>query len=193
MDITVAALAFGVVFLAELPDKTALAGLMLGARYRAGYVFCGIAAAFTVHVLLAVVAGSLLATLPHQLLKGIVATVFLAGAVALLLRREGGEADAASTVAAPSFWRVAGAGFSVVLMAEFGDLTQLMTANLAARYDAPLSVGVGSLLALWSVAGIAIVGGRSLLKVLPITAITRIAAAVMLVMAGLSLYEAVTG
>ena len=55
---TVAAVVFGVVFLAELPDKTALAGLMLGARYRASYVFVGVAAAFALHVGLAIAAGS---------------------------------------------------------------------------------------------------------------------------------------
>lgn len=194
-SLTVTAIAFGVVFLAELPDKTALAGLVLGARYRAGHVFCGIAAAFAVHVALAVAAGSLLTLLPQRLLQGIVAVLFLAGAAVLLLKKdddeeEGREAEAAKD---PGFWRVAGAGFSVVLVAEFGDLTQIMTANLAARYDDPVAVGVGAVLALWSVAGLAVVGGRTLLKVLPMRLITKIAAGVMLALAGFSLYEAVTG
>ncbi|MGO4752172.1 TMEM165/GDT1 family protein, partial [Streptomyces sp. 2MCAF27] len=57
ISLTVAAVVFGVVFLAELPDKTALAGLMLGTRYRASYVFVGVAAAFAVHVVLAIAAG----------------------------------------------------------------------------------------------------------------------------------------
>lgn len=190
---TVAAVTFGVVFLAELPDKTALAGLMLGTRYKAGYVFCGIAAAFAVHVALAVAAGSLLALLPHRLLQGIVAALFLAGAAVLLFTKDDEEEHEAGTGADPGFWKVAGAGFSVVLVAEFGDLTQIMTANLAARYDDPLAVGIGAVLALWTVAGLAIVGGRSLLKVIPMRMITRIAAGVMIVLAGFSLYEAVSG
>ena len=57
ISFTVMAIVFGVVFLAELPDKTALAGLMLGTRYRASYVFAGVAAAFAVHVALAVAGG----------------------------------------------------------------------------------------------------------------------------------------
>lgn len=190
---TVAAVTFGVVFLAELPDKTALAGLMLGTRYKAGYVFCGIAAAFAVHVALAVAAGSLLALLPHRLLQGIVAALFLAGAAVLLFTKDDEEEHEAGAAADPGFWKVAGAGFSVVLVAEFGDLTQIMTANLAARYDDPLAVGIGAVLALWTVAGLAIVGGRSLLKVIPMRMITRIAAGVMIVLAGFSLYEAVSG
>jgi putative Ca2+/H+ antiporter (TMEM165/GDT1 family) len=75
-------------------------------------------------------------------------------------------------------------------VAEFGDLTQIVTANLAAKYHDPLTAGVASVLALWAVAGLAIVGGCSLLRVVPITLITRIAAVVMVVLAALSLYEA---
>ena len=52
----------------------------------------------------------------------------------------------------PGFWRVAWTGFAVILVAEFGDLTQIATATLAARYHDPLSVGVGAVLALWAVA-----------------------------------------
>ena len=58
----------------------------------------------------------------------------------------------------------------LILVAEFGDLTQIMTANLAARYDSPVSVGVGAVLALWAVAGIGIVGGRTLMKYVPLQA-----------------------
>ena len=62
------------------------------------------------------------------------------------------------------FGKVAGTAFGVIMVAEFGDLTQIMTANLAARYDDPLSVGLGAVLALWAVAGLGIVGGKALMK-----------------------------
>jgi putative Ca2+/H+ antiporter (TMEM165/GDT1 family) len=81
----------------------------------------------------------------------------------------------------------------LILVAEFGDLTQIMTANLAARYDNPVSVGVGAVLALWTVAGIGIVGGRTLMKYVPLKLITKVAACLMLALAGFSLFEAVTG
>ncbi|QKW49657.1 TMEM165/GDT1 family protein [Streptomyces buecherae] len=191
-SLTVAAVTFGVVFLAELPDKTALAGLMLGARYRASYVFAGVAAAFAVHVALAIAAGSVLTLLPQRLLQAIVGVLFLAGAAMLLLKKEEGDEEIAKP-ADQSFWKVAGSGFTLILVAEFGDLTQIMTANLAARYDSPLSVGVGAVLALWAVAGIGIVGGRTLMKYVPLRLITKIGACVMLVLAGFSLYEAVAG
>ena len=73
------ALVFGVIFLAELPDKTALTGLVLGTRYRASYVFAGIAAAFLLHVALAVAAGSVLTLLPQQIVHALTGVLFLAG------------------------------------------------------------------------------------------------------------------
>ncbi|MFD6970741.1 TMEM165/GDT1 family protein [Streptomyces sp. NPDC059949] len=189
---SITAIAFGVVFLAELPDKTALAGLMLGTRYRASYVFAGVAAAFAVHVALAIAAGSVLTLLPHRLVQAVVGILFLVGAAMLLLKKDDGE-DEVKPPADQSFWKVSGAGFMLILVAEFGDLTQIMTANLAARYDDPVSVGIGAVLALWAVAGIGILGGRTLMKYVPLRLITKIAAAVMAALAVFSLYEAIAG
>ncbi|MEU1848729.1 TMEM165/GDT1 family protein [Streptomyces sp. NPDC019990] len=192
ISLTVTAVVFGVVFLAELPDKTALAGLVLGTRYRASYVFAGVAAAFAVHVALAVAAGSVLTLLPQQIVHALTGVLFLGGAAMLLLKKGEGEEE----VRRPedqSFWKVSGAGFMLILVAEFGDLTQIMTANLAARYDDPLSVGLGAVLALWAVAGIGIVGGKALMKKVPLRLITQIAALVMLGLGVWSLWEAVTG
>ncbi|WP_372407318.1 TMEM165/GDT1 family protein [Streptomyces luteireticuli] len=192
ISLTVTALVFGVIFLAELPDKTALASLMLGTRYRASYVFAGVAAAFAVHVALAIAAGSLLTLLPQRLLQAIVGVAFLAGAALLLFKKDDDDEEIKAP-ADQSFWKVSGAGFMLILVAEFGDLTQIMTANLAARYDDPLSVGVGAVLGLWAVAGLGIVGGRTLLRYVPLALITKVAALVMLVLAGFSLYEAAAG
>ncbi len=186
------AVVFGVVFLAELPDKTALAGLVLGTRYRASYVFAGVAAAFAVHVALAVAAGSVLTLLPQQILHALTGVLFLGGAAVLLMKKDEDEEE----IRKPenqSFWKVSGAGFMLILVAEFGDLTQIMTANLAARYDDPLSVGIGAVLALWAVAGIGIVGGRALMKRVPLKLITKVAALVMLTLGVWSLYEAIAG
>jgi putative Ca2+/H+ antiporter (TMEM165/GDT1 family) len=192
ISLTVTAVVFGVVFLAELPDKTALAGLVLGTRYRASYVFAGVAAAFAVHVALAVAAGSVLTLLPQQIVHAITGVLFLGGAAVLLMKKDEDEEE----VRRPenqSFWKVSGAGFMLILVAEFGDLTQIMTANLAARYDDPLSVGLGAVLALWSVAGLGIVGGKALMKRVPLKLITQIAAVLMLGLGVWSLWEAIAG
>ncbi|MFE2265759.1 TMEM165/GDT1 family protein [Streptomyces griseosporeus] len=192
ISLTVTALVFGVVFLAELPDKTALAGLVLGTRYRASYVFAGVAAAFALHVALAVAAGSVLTLLPQQLVHALTGVLFLGGAAMLLMKKDEDEEE----VRRPenqSFLKVAGAGFMLILVAEFGDLTQIMTANLAARYGDPLSVGLGAVLALWAVAGLGIVGGKALMKRVPLALITKVAALLMLALGVWSLWEAVTG
>ncbi|MCH5677059.1 MULTISPECIES: TMEM165/GDT1 family protein [Streptomyces] len=192
ISITVTALVFGVVFLAELPDKTALAGLVLGTRYRASYVFAGVAAAFALHVVLAVAAGSVLTLLPQRLVHALTGVLFLAGAAMLLLQK-GEDEEEIRRPEDQSFWKVAGAGFMLILVAEFGDLTQIMTANLAARYDDPLSVGLGAVLALWAVAGLGIVGGKALMKRVPLALITKIAALLMLGLGVWGLWEAVAG
>ena len=195
MNFAVLGTVFGLVFLAELPDKTALASLVLGTRYRPLYVFAGVAAAFVVHVALAVALGSLLTLLPHRILQAVVGALFLLGAV-LLLRGRHGEEDESLAIAdgkAPTFLRVASTGFLVILVAEFGDLTQLVTANLAAKYHDPVTVGIGAVLGLWAVAGLAIAGGRGLLKVIPITVITKVAAGIMAVLAVISIVAAIGG
>ncbi|MCZ0989461.1 TMEM165/GDT1 family protein [Streptomyces diastatochromogenes] len=192
ISITVTALVFGVIFLAELPDKTALAGLVLGTRYRASYVFAGVAAAFLLHVVLAVAAGSVLTLLPQQIVHALTGVLFLGGAAVLLMKKDEDEEEIRKP-ADQSFWKVAGTGFMLILVAEFGDLTQIMTANLAARYDDPISVGLGAVLGLWAVAGLGIVGGKALMKRVPLRLITQIAALLMLGLGAWSLYEAVAG
>nr|BFD85094.1 TMEM165/GDT1 family protein [Streptomyces sp. Xyl84] len=190
ISLSVLALVFGVVFLAELPDKTALAGLVLGTRYRASYVFAGVAAAFLLHVVLAVAAGSVLTLLPQRIVHALTGVLFLGGAAVLLLKKDDDDEE----IRQPqdqSFWRVAGTGFMLILVAEFGDLTQIMTANLAARYDDPVSVGLGAVLALWAVAGLGIVGGKALMRRVPLNLITKVAAVLMLALGVWSLWEAV--
>jgi putative Ca2+/H+ antiporter (TMEM165/GDT1 family) len=183
-----------VVFPAELPDKTALASLMLGSRYHPSYVFAGVATAFLVHVVLALVAGGLLSLLPHRILSAIVAVLFAAGAVLLIRgRSEEEEVDHATADTPPTFPRVALTSFLLILVAEFGDLTQIVLVDLAARYHDPLAVGTGGLLALWAVAALAIVSGRGLLRVAPIRVITLVGAGVMAVLAVVSLISAIRG
>jgi Ca2+/H+ antiporter, TMEM165/GDT1 family len=191
VSLAVCAVSFAVILPAELPDKTAIASLLLGARYRPLPVFTGVAAAFAVHVVLAVAVGSALALLPRRPVDALTAATFAAGA--WLVLRRGGD-DQAGTRAGEdqlAFLRVAATSFAVVLVAELGDLTQLLVANLAARYHEPLSVGLGSVVALWLVAALAAAGGRGLIRVVPLRLLTRVAAAILAAMAVLSVISAV--
>ena len=182
----ITAIVFGTVAVVELPDNSGLASLVLGTRYRPAGVFAGTAAAFAVHAALAVTAGSLLALAPHKIVQIVVAAVFLAGAV-LVLRADDDDDEARLKASATGFWPVAATSFGVILLAELGDLSDITMANLAARYHDPVAVGIGSVLGLWLVAALAIVGGRGLQRVLPMRWISRLAALVMVVMAGITL------
>lgn len=186
---------FVAVFFAELPDKTALASLVLGTRYSAWLVFVGMAGAFAVHVAIAIAAGRVLRLLPHRPLSIVISVLFVAGAVLLL--REGrdkhGDEQVAEPVAGLSNARVVLTSFSVIFVAEFGDLTQILTANLAAEYHDTAAVAVGAVLALWAVGGLAIVGGKALLRRISLTLITRIAAAIMLALGAYSIVAAISG
>jgi putative Ca2+/H+ antiporter (TMEM165/GDT1 family) len=187
----IAGIVFGTVLVAELPDNSGLASLVLGTRYRAGGVIAGAFAAFAVHVVLAVTCGSLLSLLPHRIVQIAVAVVFLVGAVLLLRADDDDDDDEIRLKAdATGFWAVAATSFVVILLAELGDLSDIVIANLAARYHDPVAVGIGSVLALWAVVVLAIVGGRGLQRILPLKWITRLAALLMVVMAVFTLVEA---
>ena len=189
-SLLIAVIALGTVTVAELPDNSGLASLVLGTRYRPSWVFAGAAVAFAVHVVLAVTAGSFLTLLPHRLVQIVVAVVFLIGAV-LVLRADSEDDDQVRLKAdATGFWSVALTSFAVTALAELGDLSDIVIANLAARYHNPVAVGIGSVLALWLVTALAITGGRGLLRILPLRWISRLAALVMVVMAGFTLAEA---
>jgi Ca2+/H+ antiporter, TMEM165/GDT1 family len=187
-----AAAAFGLTFLGELPDKSLFAALVLGTRYRPAYVWAGAAAAFAVQMAIAVTAGRLLSLLPHHLVDGIVAAAFLAGSAYLWItsfRPQPAEGvDAARQGGSPaSFPRIAGTSFGVVFLAEWGDITQLTAANLAARSN-PVAVFAGAVLGLWLVAALAINLGAKSLELIPMAWVRRITATILL---GLGIYTAV--
>ena len=193
VDLAVVLTTFAVIFPAELPDKSLFASLVLGTRFRPLPVFCGVAAAFAVHVVIAVAIGGVFALLPQRLVLFVVAALFAGGSALLLLGKEdaGGAAEASRAVADHRPGRVALASFGVVFLGEWGDITQITTANLAARYRDPVSVGIGALLALWSVAALALTVGRGLVQRVPARLVRRFTGVILAVLAVLSLVEAI--
>jgi putative Ca2+/H+ antiporter (TMEM165/GDT1 family) len=194
VDLAVVLTAFVVIFPAELPDKSLFASLVLGTRFRPLPVFCGVAAAFAVHVAIAVTVGGVFSLLPQRLVLFVVAALFAGGSALLLLGKEDDEDEAAQAsraVADQRPLRVALASFGVVFLGEWGDITQITTANLAARYRDPISVGMGALLALWSVAGLALTVGRGLVQRVPTRLVRRLTGVVLAMLAVVTLVEAV--
>jgi Ca2+/H+ antiporter, TMEM165/GDT1 family len=187
VNLAVVAAVFPVIFLGELPDKTMFASLVMATRGRPFAVWLGATAAFAVHVVIATTVGVLLLDiLPHRAVELAVALTFFAGAgFALYDGLRGGDdpqqADPARAVMRRR--RSAITTFVVIFLAEWGDLTQVLTVNLAARYHSPWSVGTGALLAMAAVAGIAVTGGQGLLRFVNVN-IVRIITAMVLVVLG---------
>ena len=191
MNLSITLTVFVLIMLAELPDKTMIAVLIMGSRYRPLTVWIGAVLAFAVHVTVAVAVGRLLQLLPHRWVEGVTTTLFAAGAAYLFFvpEKEQEEAGAEEADRARQGLRTIGAAFLVILVGEFGDLTQILTANLAAKYHSAVSVFVGALAGLAAASALAAFGGKALLRVLPV-AIIRKAGGVVL--AGFAVYTLVT-
>jgi putative Ca2+/H+ antiporter (TMEM165/GDT1 family) len=189
MNAYVALITFPVIFLGELPDKTMFASLLMSTHGRPVQVWLGAAGAFVVHVVIAVTAGvALFALLPRRVVDSIVAGLFVVGAA--YAWREAVRAGGHAAPKARSTRGVVLTAFVVIFLAEWGDLTQILTANLAARYHSPLSVGLGAVVALWLVAAIAVASGQSLLRYLDVSTVRRITAVVLLGLAGYTAWVA---
>ena len=222
MELGVVITVYALIFVAELPDKTMIATLIMGSRYRPVLVWTGASLAFLIHATLAVAVGQLLQLLPHRWIEGITAVLFAAGAAYLLFVPEkeqeaAGEEEAdkagggngseagggagsgggsgseagggagATGIRRPGL-KTVGTAFAIIFIGEFGDLTQILTANLAAKYHQPASVFVGAFAALTTVAALGAFGGRALLRYLPLAVIRRVGG---ILLAGFAVYSLV--
>ena len=190
MDLSIALAVFPVIFVGELPDKTMFASLVHATHGRPWAVWVGAAAAFVVHAAIATTVGvALFHLLPRRTVDLVVAALFAAGAVYAFL--EGAKAHGAEVVQRVSSGKVVTTAFVVIFLAEWGDLTQILTANLAAHYHSPVSVGVGAVAALWLVAALAVAGGQSVLRFVNVVVVRRITGTVLLVLAAVVAVSAV--
>jgi putative Ca2+/H+ antiporter (TMEM165/GDT1 family) len=195
VDPLVAAVALGTIFVVELPDKTFLATLVLSTRYRPLLVWLGVGLAFAVQTTIAVALGQAAATwVPEEVVRGVALVLFLVGAAILL--KEGlshAAADDGSEYAAGAAdvhgWKVMTTSFVVLFTAEWGDLSQLLTLTLVAKYEDPVSVWVGALGALLAVSGLAVLAGRTLLRWIPVHVLHFVGAGVCLLLAALTAWD----
>jgi Ca2+/H+ antiporter, TMEM165/GDT1 family len=191
MNLGIVAAVFPIIFLGELPDKTMFASLVLSSRGRPRAVWVGAAGAFLVHAAIATTVGAgLFAVLPTRAVDGVVAALFLAGAIYAFVEGNRDEHELVSHEAA-THRRVVTTAFVVIFIAEWGDLTQILTANLAVHYHAPLSVAVGAVLAVWTVAAIAVVSGQGLLRYVKISVVRRVTGVVLLGLAAYAAWSAI--
>jgi putative Ca2+/H+ antiporter (TMEM165/GDT1 family) len=171
---------FGLIFVSELPDKTAFATLLLATRKNPYAIFVGVALAFVIQSVIAVSFGSALALLPRVWVRSGTGVLFLGFAVAMWLRKEEEERTEAENVGS-SFLKTALESFVVIFIAEWGDLTQLATATLQARYRDPVTILISAILALWCVTALAIIVGNRAKKVIQPVVLQKIAAGAFVV------------
>jgi Ca2+/H+ antiporter, TMEM165/GDT1 family len=198
MDPVVIALTFGAIFVVELPDKTFIATLVLSTKFRPLLVWIGVGLAFAVQTAVAVVLGKAAGLLPDTVVHVATALMFLAGAVILFRTAASADEDEAeseseyaakvSTKATGAF-KAIGTSFLVLFAAEWGDLSQLLTLSLVAKYDDPVSVFIGAWGALLTVSGLAVIVGRVLLNHVRLSVLHYVGAGVCVLMAGLTLWE----
>ena len=193
MHYSLIAATFGIIFLAELPDKTMISSVIMGSKLVPQRVFIGASLAFLLQVILAVTVGGLVARVPRRPLDLTVGFVFLIGA-GLILREilkntVQEEESLAKSASREGFLPQVLLAFGVTFIGEFGDLTQIATANLAAKTADPLSVGIGSYLGLLAITTLGIYFGSRVLSKVPIKAVQLLS---ILILTALGLFSITT-
>jgi Ca2+/H+ antiporter, TMEM165/GDT1 family len=189
VSVYVVLVTFPIIFVGELPDKTMFASLVMATRGRPLQVWLGAALAFLVHVAIAVTVGvALFSLFPRRAVDAVVAAAFVGGAVYAWLASRSDEGETVDR--APSARGVVVSAFAVIFVAEWGDLTQILTADLAAKYGDPVAVAVGAVAALWAVAAIAVTGGQALLRFVSVRRVRQFTAVVLLGMAAYAAWSA---
>ena len=197
IDLLVVALAFGAIFVVELPDKTFIATLVMSTKMRPLFVWIGVGLAFLVQTGVAVGLGHAASFLPPQLIHSVAALMFVVGAIILFREARSADAEEAGTEeeyaakadATAHGLKVVATSFLVLFAAEWGDLSQLLTISLVAKYEEPFSVFLGAWGALLAVSGLAVVVGRLLLQHVRLAVLHYVGATVCVLMAGLTVWE----
>ncbi len=181
---------FGLIFIAELGDKTQLAVMTQTCKHRRPWpVFVGATVALMAVTALGAAGGRLLGQLiPPDVLRYGAALAFVV--MGVLIWREAAieevqaEEDVCCEVdsALAWDWRAFGSTFSLLFLAEVGDKTQLAVLGLAGKQPSPWPVFIGGSLALTAVTALAVLGGRQLCRWISEEVLLRVSAGVFVVM-----------
>ena len=194
MDLRLFFSIFIAIFIAELPDKTAFATLLLAARGRAGAIFCGVAAAFLVQTIVAVAFGRVIALAPERWVHLGAGLMFIGFAIYTWVTRLDDEDDDETLALKSGFWRSAWQAFVVIFIAEWGDLTQIATATFVAQYPKNIAtVFAASLSALWVVTGLAVLIGQKGAKMINPAKIRRFSGVLFILIGFYFIYKSAVG
>jgi putative Ca2+/H+ antiporter (TMEM165/GDT1 family) len=178
---------FTLIALAEIGDKSQLVCMTLAARHRHWPILLGAAVAFSVLNALAVLFGAAVATwVPEPVMAGIVAVLFAVFGIQSLLSEADDESEQVEEKPGHGIFVTT---LLLLLVAEFGDKTQIAVAGLAGSL-APMAVWVGATLALVMVSALGVWAGRTLLQRLPMHWLHRLAGSIFLLFAALAAWRA---
>ena len=173
--------------LAEIGDKSQLVCMTLATRHRHWPVILGATMAFCVLNALAVLFGAgVAAWVPERIVAGIVALLFGAFGLHALLKQDDGESE--NLVEKPGH----GVFFTtlvLILVAEFGDKTQIAVAGLASSVD-PFPVWFGATAGLVMISVLGVWAGRTVLRRFPLPWLHRIGGGVFLLFASIAAWQA---
>lgn len=177
--ITAASLSFGVVALAEIGDKSQLVCMALASRNRPRPILFGAVAAFMLLNLIAVTVGSAFALwLPNQVVIGVAAVMFAIFGIQTLMSKDEEEEECKAQSSRNIFFTT----FTMILIAEFGDKTQLAVAGLSTS-ESPFGVWVGATIALILTSAIGIYAGKRWLSKLNTQLLNKISGSFFLFLA----------
>ena len=191
----------GLVFVAELGDKTQLAVITQTCKFRRPWaVFWGASVALTAVTLIGALGGRVLGQfMPANVLRTIAAIAFVL--MGLLVAREAARSSSGdgsalvcegldpdeSRISPRHEWRAFGATFGLLFVAELGDKTQLAVLSLSSQNSATWAVFAGGALALTLVTGLGVIGGQGLCRLIPQRLLLSVSAAAFVVMGVLML------
>jgi len=186
-SISVTLSTFALISLAEIGDKSQLVCITLAARHRHWPVLLGATTAFLILNTLAVVFGAAVAAwVPERMMAGIVALLFgVFGFHSLFVQVDGELVDLEEKPGHGIFLTT----LLLILVAEFGDKTQIAVAGLASS-TAPLPVWIGATVALVVVSALGVWIGRTVLQRLPLHWLHRAGGAIFLVFALIAAWRA---
>ncbi len=191
MDLPTIISTFGILFIAEMGDKTQIATMILAHRYRMWPVLMGAWSAFLILNLLAVIVGkSLLLFIPQSIILICGGSLFILFAYfSWRDAKQNDEEEEITTNTTNAFF----ASFTMIFIAELGDKTQLAMIAMAAGTGELVSVLIGGTLALWTVALLGATLGRTLLTRVPKQRVHQTAAALFLIFGVFAIVRAING
>jgi Ca2+/H+ antiporter, TMEM165/GDT1 family len=186
MNVEALLVSAGIVAISEIGDKTQLLALVLAARFRRPWpIIAGILIATLANHAGAALLGSMIQRIvPASGLRWVLALSFFAVALWALKPDELGDGD---ELPRGSAFGVLGVTAVAFFLAEMGDKTQVATVMLAARFDAVLSVTIGTTLGMLLANVPVVFLGDKVLKFVPLPWVRRIAAALFALLGALVL------